>query len=94
MRKAFNFSFCIKTGNVGVEIDLWSVASLLPELRSAYPAFPGESGPDQLACVAEVIGLPPREFIERSPRKDKLFSENGACYYTFIFMKMFYYYHL
>jgi dual specificity tyrosine-phosphorylation-regulated kinase 2/3/4 len=63
--------------HAGVEIDLWSVAAILPELRTAYPVFPGESGVDQVACIAEVLGLPPSEFVERSPRRDRHFDSAG-----------------
>jgi hypothetical protein len=38
----------------GTEIDMWSFACLLPELRTAVPAFAGESELDQLAAIAEV----------------------------------------
>ena len=37
----------------GTEIDMWSFACLLPELRTAVPAFAGEGELDQLAAIAE-----------------------------------------
>ena len=52
------------------EIDLWSVGCILPELRSATAAFPGDSEVDQLACIAEVLGNVPRGMIESCKRKD------------------------
>lgn len=60
-----------------MEIDLWSTACILPELRTSYPAFPGESSGDQLACIAEVLGLPEPELLERSPRRDVYFNVEG-----------------
>jgi hypothetical protein len=30
-----------------------------------------------VACIAEVLGLPPREFVERSPRRDRHFDSAG-----------------
>lgn len=39
---------------IGAEIDMWSFACLLPELRTAIPAFAGESEADQLAAIVEV----------------------------------------
>lgn len=70
----FSLSFFIPEFN----IDLWSVAAILPELRSSYPAFPGESGADQLACIAEVLGLPPASMYERCTRKERYFSADGV----------------
>ena len=57
---------------------MWSLACILPELRTAFPAFPGESSDDQLACIAEVLGLPPLEMYERSSRRNKHFDEQGV----------------
>jgi len=34
---------------------MWSFACLLPELRTAIPAFAGESEADQLAAIVEVV---------------------------------------
>jgi len=50
----------------------------LPELRSSYPAFPGESGADQLACIAEVLGLPPASMFQRCTRQERYFTTEGV----------------
>jgi dual specificity tyrosine-phosphorylation-regulated kinase 2/3/4 len=55
---------------------MWSFACILPELRTAVPSFPGESELDQLACIVEVIGHPPRSMFDQmnSGRREALFS--------------------
>lgn len=62
--------------NYGFEIDMWSVAALLPELRVAYPTFPGEDERDQLSCIVEVLGQPPKSMISRSSRRN-VFSDQA-----------------
>jgi len=61
----------------GHEIDMWSFATILPELRTAWPAFPGEDESDQLACIAQVLGHPPQNIVQRCSRKSTLFEESS-----------------
>ena len=61
-------------------IDLWSVAAILPELRTSFPAFPGESSADQLACIADVLGRPPPCMYDRCTQKERYFSDTGALH--------------
>jgi len=53
-------------------IDMWSVGCILAELFSGYPLFAGENEAEQLACIMEVIGIPPNELLEKATRR-KLF---------------------
>lgn len=55
------------------KIDLWSYACVLCELASGYPLFPGENETEQLACIMEVLGVPPRHVVDLSPRKAQFF---------------------
>ena len=59
------------------EIDLWSTACMLPELRSGRPAFPGNSEHDQLACISEVLHEPPKHMVDACKRRD-LFDDGGS----------------
>ena len=47
----------------GLPIDMWSLGCILAELYSGYPLFPGENETEQLACIMEVCGLPPRHLV-------------------------------
>jgi dual specificity tyrosine-phosphorylation-regulated kinase 2/3/4 len=59
-------------------IDLWSYACVLAELASGYPLFAGENETEQLACMMEYLGPPPRYLIDASPRKNAFFDAHGS----------------
>lgn len=62
-------------------IDMWSFGCILAELYTGYPLFPGENEVEQLACIMEVIGLPPIDFIESAHRRRLFFDSknNPRC---------------
>ena len=43
---------------------------------TGYPLFPGENEVEQLACIMEVIGVPPRHLIESSSRAKMFFDSS------------------
>lgn len=59
-------------------IDMWSFGCILAELYTGYPIFPGENEVEQLACIMEIQGLPPRAMVEQASRKKMFFDSNGA----------------
>jgi len=59
-------------------IDMWSFGCILAELYTGYPIFPGENEVEQLACIMEVQGLPPRSMIEQASRKKMFFDSTGV----------------
>ena len=59
-----------------VAIDMWSFGCILAELYTGYPLFPGENENEQLACIMEVLGLPPKRLLEFSTRKKLFFDSN------------------
>ncbi|NXR09142.1 DYRK4 kinase, partial [Semnornis frantzii] len=58
-------------------VDMWSLGCIIAELYTGYPLFPGENEVDQLACIMEVLGLPPDDFIQASSRKRTFFDSKG-----------------
>ncbi|KZT11457.1 uncharacterized protein LAESUDRAFT_692333 [Laetiporus sulphureus 93-53] len=60
--------------NYHMAIDMWSLGCILAELYTGYPIFPGENEQEQLSCIMEVLGVPDKDFINRSSRK-RLFFE-------------------
>ncbi|KIK63802.1 hypothetical protein GYMLUDRAFT_162532 [Collybiopsis luxurians FD-317 M1] len=64
--------------NYHMAIDMWSLGCILAELYTGYPIFPGENEQEQLSCIMEVLGIPDKEFINRSSRKKLFFEPNGA----------------
>ncbi|KAJ4462531.1 putative Dual specificity tyrosine-phosphorylation-regulated kinase 4 [Paratrimastix pyriformis] len=60
-----------------VAIDMWSFGCILAELYTGYPLFPGENEVEQLACIMEVLGLPPRRLVESSTRRKYFFDSQG-----------------
>ena len=59
--------------NYHMAIDMWSLGCILAELYTGFPIFPGENEQEQLACIMEVLGLPEKDFINRSTRKRLFF---------------------
>ncbi|KAH0584155.1 hypothetical protein H2248_009714 [Termitomyces sp. 'cryptogamus'] len=59
-------------------IDMWSLGCILAELYTGFPIFPGENEQEQLSCIMEVLGVPEKEYINRSTRKKLFFDVNGA----------------
>ncbi|OMJ73488.1 hypothetical protein SteCoe_27821 [Stentor coeruleus] len=57
-------------------IDMWSLGCILAEIYSGYPLFPGESEAEQLLCIMEVRGIPPKEVLDKSTRKKLFFDGN------------------
>jgi len=58
-------------------IDMWSFGCILAELYTGYPLFPGENEVEQLACIMEVNGVPPRQLVDISNRKKMFFDAQG-----------------
>lgn len=42
-------------------------------LCSGHPLFPGEDEVEQLACIMEMLGLPPESVLENATRKNMFF---------------------
>lgn len=46
---------------------------ILAELYTGYPLFPGENEVEQLACIMELIDLPPEDLINQATRRRLFF---------------------
>jgi len=64
--------------NYHMAIDMWSLGCILAELYTGFPIFPGENEQEQLSCIMEVLGVPEKEFVNRSSRKKLFFESNGT----------------
>lgn len=49
--------------------------------RLGTPLFPGEDEQDQIACIMEVVGLPPPSVMRRLRRPHHFFTESGEPRY-------------
>ncbi|XP_075756754.1 dual specificity tyrosine-phosphorylation-regulated kinase 4 isoform X2 [Pelodiscus sinensis] len=58
-------------------IDMWSLGCIMAELYTGYPLFPGENEVEQLACIMEILGLPPSDFIQTASRRRTFFDSRG-----------------
>ena len=54
-------------------IDMWSLGCIMAELYTGFPIFPGENEQEQLSCIMEILGVPDKDFINRSSRKRLFF---------------------
>jgi dual specificity tyrosine-phosphorylation-regulated kinase 2/3/4 len=57
-------------------IDMWSLGCILYELYVGVPLFLGEDEKDQMNCIIEVKGMPPRSLIVMASRRQIFFDEN------------------
>lgn len=62
--------------NYHMAIDIWSLGCILAELYTGFPIFPGENEQEQLSCIMEVLGIPDKDFVNKSSRKRIFF---GQC---------------
>lgn len=60
----------------GPPMDIWSFACIVVELLLGRPLFNGIDEPEQMEMYMEVLGLPPFEMIDKSPRRNYFFDEN------------------
>ncbi len=67
--------------NYHMAIDMWSLGCILAELFTGFPIFPGENEQEQLSCIMEVLGVPDKEFVNKSSRKKLFF---GKLPYLFL----------
>lgn len=56
---------------------MWSLGCILAELLTGYALFPGEDENDQLACIIELLGMPPQKLLDQSKRTKNFFSAKG-----------------
>ncbi|XP_077517806.1 dual specificity tyrosine-phosphorylation-regulated kinase 4-like isoform X1 [Amblyomma americanum] len=62
----------------GTAIDIWSLGCILAELYTGFPLFPGEHEADQLACIMEVLGVPPVAVLELATRRRLFFDSKNV----------------
>ena len=54
---------------------MWSLGTILAELYTGEPLFPGENEKEQLSCIMEVLGPPPSSLVSEAQKKDSFFGE-------------------
>lgn len=66
----------------GMPIDMWSLGCILAELLTGFPLLPGEDEADQLACIMELLGMPPQKLLDQSRRAKNFISSKGIPRYS------------
>ena len=57
-------------------IDMWSLGCILYELHNGFPIFAGEDEKEQMKCIMEVKGVPPRSMIVLASRRKQFFDDD------------------
>lgn len=57
-------------------IDMWSLGCILFELFCGVPLFSGEDEKEQMQCIMEVKGYPPRSMIVIASRRKVFFDDD------------------
>ena len=71
----------------GMAIDIWSFGCILAELYTGIPIFPGEDEADQLACIIELLDMPPQSLLDQSKRARNFISSRGYPRYCSVSMQ-------
>lgn len=58
-------------------IDVWSFACIVAELITGYPLFAANNEVDLMACIMQVLGVPPKSYIQPASRSKQFFDEGG-----------------
>ncbi len=59
-------------------IDMWSFGCILAELHTGVPLLPGESEPEQMSLIMDLVGLPPPEMLKKATRRQVFFDDDGV----------------
>ena len=57
-------------------IDMWSLGCILYEMYVGFPIFAGEDEKEQIQCIMEVKGVPPRSMIVMASRRKNFFDDD------------------
>lgn len=60
-------------------IDMWSLGCIVTELLTGDPLFQGDSEPDQLFRIMELLGYPPDSMLSQSSKYNKFFNSDGSA---------------
>ncbi|VDQ02914.1 unnamed protein product [Trichobilharzia regenti] len=58
-----------------------AINKCLSKLNVGEPLFPGEDAADQLACIMEILGLPPMQMIKKGSQSHHYFNSSGQPLY-------------
>lgn len=62
----------------GLEIDMWSLGTILAEIDSGYPLFPARNEKDLILYQMKILGIPPTDVYNYGSRYNKYFLETNG----------------
>ncbi|ODM90040.1 Dual specificity tyrosine-phosphorylation-regulated kinase 2 [Orchesella cincta] len=61
----------------GTPVDMWAVGCVVVELFTGQKLLPGEDEQDQMACILELLGKPPKDYLQKATRAQEFFSDEN-----------------
>lgn len=66
---------------ISIYVFLWFIFETINCNISGFPLLPGEDEADQMACIIELLGMPPQRLIEQGKRSKNFISSKGLPRY-------------
>lgn len=76
-KQSFDFNFTLINKKINQNLQFYSTGCILAELYTGYPIFPGENEVEQLACIMEVLNIPPEDVLNQASRRRLFFDSRG-----------------
>lgn len=61
---------------------MWSLGCILVEMYTGDPLFSGANETDQVCKIVELLGIPPKQMLDKATKQWKFFDKHSDGSYT------------